>query len=147
MHDVFLLTSFLSLYETHSWRLEPQSLHSIPHKHLYFWSDHHTKGTWIFLLMSINMLRPNKNVNGLVESDTSPNTTYLAGLYSQNAADQREGPANYQSIIRCFPLDQNKGTLFYLFFLFFFWLRKYKGTYTFPFCAWKYFVTKLPYNN
>ena len=30
--------------EAPSWKLEPQSLPPIPHKHLYLWSDHHTKG-------------------------------------------------------------------------------------------------------
>ena len=41
-----LLYSNQSVYvcKTPSWRLEPRSFLPIPHKHLYLWSDHCTKG-------------------------------------------------------------------------------------------------------
>ena len=44
----FILYSNLSVYvcEVLSWRLEPQPLPPTPHKHLYLWSDHYTKGAW-----------------------------------------------------------------------------------------------------
>lgn len=70
------------------------------------------------------MSRPNKNINGLVESDTSPNTTYLAGLYSQMYLRSMGGTDQLPSL--------------YVFF----WTKTRA-----PFCPWEYVVTKLPYEH
>ena len=36
--------NYVSDFNACSWRLEPWPLPSTPHKHLYLWSDHRTKG-------------------------------------------------------------------------------------------------------
>ena len=36
--------NYVSDFNACSWRLEPYPLTPIPHKHLYLWSDHRTKG-------------------------------------------------------------------------------------------------------
>ena len=44
------------------WRLESWPLPPIPHKHLYLWSDHHTKGAWWY----VTTRRIKKNQDGHV---------------------------------------------------------------------------------
>ena len=50
IQDRILLQPNLSVYvcEAPSWRLEPRPLPPTPHKHLYLWNDHRTKGVQWF---------------------------------------------------------------------------------------------------
>ena len=41
-----LFLTGLYLCEALTWRLGPQPLPPIPHKYLYLWNDHRSKGVW-----------------------------------------------------------------------------------------------------